>query len=794
MAQKTSQIEKIEQLNQKLRENQQILDRLAHSAAEADTNIDRLGKSLNQLKKGANGKNININLKQSRESASGSSGSSNRIDKSAASFNKMLSLFGSSQISSTASKLSSTMNMLSSSSIRAVGYLGALVSALGAITAITVKANSNTLKYAQSLRSLNKELTDSAKIGYNSANELGKLKNNWETFMQTIGESLEGVLGDALKIINQGKGAEPLYKYSTTKADIAANARQVGFSANSAENLGINTYGWAELYAENFSIPADKISEFAKTLEDAWRTGSDAAKAYGVVVNDDVLTGYLWEQGIDIANVEITDAMKEYYRYELMLKQLSKEVSQEDNKRWTQLGFMIDKTKGKLFSFDEVIQLTAADATIPEVEKAFNEITDTSMPGGDKGTDTSGVPAALVPPNVPGAASVPVEVDVVNPGAIPALEEALASIPSPTIASVEIPVHIPEESVENMNSLHEKLNILGLTDWTATVNANVPGMVPLNETEGILSIIDKTPWEAMVSAAVPGMGIITTTLGLLSNIGRTWLSQINVSVIGGNLLEKVEALLERIRGLFASLGQSVGSPITVTGSHVYSSWAPQVSQSAYEAAYGSGLGGAFAADWDAFKTRMGFQSQTKTGITTGQYADATWNFMTGSAGKEALAAIAGLALVNAPALASAGAKAGAGIKAGASSLWAWLQDIMPFYIESGSTAGGLLASAGAFADGGIGTKEIHNATLFEGGKKEAVIPLETEAGINYLSDAIEKAGGQGGGLGEVHVHLTLSGINIADDDAQWEMVGKKIGEVIEVQKQRRGDLNYGSSF
>ena len=45
----------------------------------------------------------------------------------------------------------------------------------------------------------------------------------------------------------------------------------------------------------------------------------------------------------------------------------SKSNMQDQIKQWTKLGFIIDKTKGKLFSFDEVIQLTAADATIPEV-------------------------------------------------------------------------------------------------------------------------------------------------------------------------------------------------------------------------------------------------------------------------------------------------------------------------------------------------------------------------------------------------------------------------------------------
>ena len=51
-----------------------------------------------------------------------------------------------------------------------------------------------------------------------------------------------------------------------------------------------------------------------------------------------------------------------------------------------------------------------------------------------------------------------------------------------------------------------------------------------------------------------------------------------------------------------------------------------------------------------------------------------------------------------------------------------------------------------------------------------------------------------GSSGSVTVNLTLSGVNIADNEAQWNKVGEKIAEVIEVQRQRRGDLNYGSSF
>jgi hypothetical protein len=97
-----------------------------------------------------------------------------------------------------------------------------------------------------------------------------------------------------------------------------------------------------------------------------------------------------------------------------------------------------------------------------------------------------------------------------------------------------------------------------------------------------------------------------------------------------------------------------------------------------------------------------------------------------------------------------------------------------------------------FASGGIGTKESL-ISAFEGDKAEAVIPLESQQGVDYLANALQQAGaGDGGGSSSVVVNVNLSGLNLADNDAQWERVGRKISEVIEIQTQRRGKLSYGS--
>ena len=109
-----------------------------------------------------------------------------------------------------------------------------------------------------------------------------------------------------------------------------------------------------------------------------------------------------------------------------------------------------------------------------------------------------------------------------------------------------------------------------------------------------------------------------------------------------------------------------------------------------------------------------------------------------------------------------------------------------------------LANMPKFAEGGIGTREM-NIRAFEGNKKEAIIPLETEAGISYLASAMNKASGGDGNTSSVggdtyEINVNLSGLNVADNEAGWERVGKKISEVIDVQRQRRGELSYGGSF
>lgn len=633
---------------------------------------------------------------------------------------------------------------------------------------------------------------------------------------------------------------EPENKSLPVLADIASSSKQSGFSNDSAANLAIGTYDTAIKLARKYGLEA---SEVAKQLSDAWLNGSDAAKEYGVVVDDQVLAGFMASKGVDIVNTQITDAMKQYYRYQLLQEQTSADNSdymQDNIKKWKQLGIQIEATKGKLFSFDEVIQLNAMDTTIPDVGKQ-----EVSYPGKDGNENIGGIPP-IIPPSgggggLPGTPTVPeispvyvpvyyyepepyappvpapVTVPVFVPGLelIPELVTGLAYVYGLLPMPIPLPVTVP--GFEWIPQLQEALERI-----PGTVPVNVPVTVPGFElAPNLLTYclqLAAQPFMSTVMFTIPALALAPTLLGYLGEIAQTWASKVDISVVGQAVLERALSLLQQVRSLLSSLGQPVvggiqraGQTIKTGVSTAYANmkstassfgagfsgqgnqagllgkWAPTSAE-----AYGGGFLGALQADLDLNLTRMGFNSATKEGYTTQQLKEATAQytgyqlnpFNKNSGTQLAAKGVAASALI---------ASGYGALTSGAATVGTALSTAGTNFLNSlGSLAPGL---AFGFANGGIGTKEVNNATLFEGDKKEAVIPLETTEGIRYLSDALQQAGYGGGTGGDSYtINLTLSGINIADNEAQWEKVGKKLAEVIDVQRQRRGELNYGSNF
>lgn len=686
-------------------------------------------------------------------------------------------------------KEASGIALLGKASGVATTSIAALVASLWLMEEAGKAAHDRNLTVSRSLETLGEASNNYSKTGIETANQMVDISNTWSRigndltsafgpffdlcvdFVDWVSGAIEGITGilggsssNSFTTGNsrvrwyssklEASGGDTESKSLPVLSDIASSAKQSGFTNESAANLAIGTYDAAVKLAKQYGVEASKVAE---QLSDAWLNGSDAAKEYGVVVDDQVLAGYMASKGVDIVNTEISDAMKQYYRYQLMLEQASASNSdymQDQINDWKELGMMIDKTKGKLFAFDEVIQLSAMDTTIPDVGTP-----DVSFPGGESGS--GGVaedPTFGDAVNNLSQSMLPILLSLLALAA-PGLLKELLKIPFDKTESAldilnKVLDIIPEQGFDmlvnpklNEESLLDIANKLNTVDGVRTIDIGVnadttqlddllykinsipstrslnlsvfadtaPLVYFLNELNSIpntkvvktsvytditpliylIKLLNMLPPEVNIgiNTYVPGFNLLYTTLDILREIQGNWYANVDISVSGLNIIEKAYNTLRSLYSWVSSLFGKI-SRYTSGGS--------------------------------------------TSGVGAGRYTSE---------------------------------------------------------IESGGASRG--GGAGRyFADGGIGTREIHNATLFEDNKKEAVIPLETSAGIQYLSDALREAGlNPMSGSGDTYeIHLTLSGLNIADNNAQWEKVGRKIAEVIDVQRQRRGELNYGSSF
>lgn len=918
------------EFNKDLDKNIAKLERLSSSADKATSSIDRLSEAYNKLQELAN-EPVNFKIKGSprrgggtksggtksggaKSGDAGSSKSSKKKEdskftkaskkiKQGTEFFNVITDFGSSlksgKLSSTAAAASKGLGLMGGALGTAAIAVGGVTAALAVLSKVTLDANRKTTSYAQSLRAMGVELSEFDKQNLETSKQMRDLGNRFDNVTQAIGEGLYPVLGgllDLLDLITGGiSSAESKDKIAGAQADISTSAQQSGFSLSSSNNLAGNTYKVAQQIADKTS---EQASDVAKKLADAWLNGSDAAKEYGVVVNDQVLTGYMASQGVDIANVEITDAMKQYYRYQLMMEQLSssnRDAMQDMIKEWTQLGFIIDKTKGKLFSFDEVIQLTAADPTIPEVGGSglvypddSDYDTDAGIPGPNPGNSSSNNNNEAVKANtaavVANSAAVVANTNATaaNTNALNANTEALRQVnigANPDSSQITIAAQLIHAAAERFsvaaNGMYSAA-VAAASQISQVINASAQSAAAVIQAStaqgvGIISSVANQQTSKIINisefmmqgiAHQTEMGKIavgqTTTFGVnqvkgytisgvnqvnsagRSNVinvnfaGRTNVGNVNsagksnvtkINSVGNSWVVKLQNLASNLASRFgARYGRSSTSSKSSKGGSKGSSGKRSSGKRS-----GSFLGGLNGYDaitetadlftslkddkgdyhWDQLPGAtldMAISSITnpigaiKTGYKLGSEANGLTGGISGAIvnlGEYALLESFG-DLVNLAELVQDGAIAGWNAVTGGHATTTD-SPLTHFSDAIDSTLNDMVNGTGnfaKFADGGIGTKEIHNATLFEGNKKEAVIPLETDAGIRYLSDAMIQAQGVAGqGLGgDIIINLTLSGVNIADNDAQWEKVGRKIAEVIEVQRQRRGELNYGSTF
>jgi hypothetical protein len=795
----------------------------------------------------------------------------------------------------------------------AVAAILGLAAACAAVEIASKKATERNVRLAQSMKIMGESITGVTEKALDTRKKEIELANMWENTLNSVQDALSGVhefvigaLTQLLSLTGASK-KESLEKQYTSQAEISARAQQSGFNVGSANVLALGTYGLADKYTVKFGKTTSKL---AKDLSDAWLSGSDAAKEYGVVVDDLTLIGYTASKGIDIVNVEISDAMRQYYRFQLLQEELNRtsdEGMSQQIRSWKQYGQLIDSTKQKLFSFDEVIQLTAVDTTIPDLGRASlnesldNTITNPTLPPSDLGgfgglsfKPLEGVTGALgglpeevaglneeldtIPEKVPQVAYAfqrlgsAVNTDV-NP-ALAGMRDELDKIPSTVPVRVGVAVQGKEQVNELINTCIEATK-----PWEAQLRTTVPQYDLIKDVLNKYRTLDGTDWQAQLNLITLGQETLDQAYDSLVQTQGQYYADVVFKVSGLSDLQKAVALARELNGmksgayssvwssqankaisgnksissLTAAAGASTGHvmaskeeilnkafhPVTssiLSGSYnkktninnkIAQSYMNESAMQAASTSKGKGLTvskslvdtvakkGAVSSSKesnvllngldtigralsgvnsvDATETRTAgtkqLQAQGYTGLPTALTIGGIGLAAGGGYGSAALAKEAAKA-----SLGMSGVKEGAvpldlvlsNIKA-TSSNSADLADFMNYF-----NAKALNEGIPKFASGGIGTKEsmIH---AFEGDKAEAVIPLESQQGVDYLANALQQAGaGDGGGSSSVVVNVNLSGLNLADNDAQWERVGRKISEVIEIQTQRRGKLSYGS--
>lgn len=734
---------------------------------------------------------------------------------------------------------------------------GAAIAALGVAAKVAADRQS---QVARSLTVMNQRLTDTSKTALSVHNKQIKIGNAFENVADRISSALlpafDALAGVVLNIIEATgiSTKESNVKQTGVQGAISSSAQQSGFNVGSANVLARDTYKLAEEYHEKFG---DTTEQMSKNLADAWLNGSDAAKDYGVVVDDLTLIGYTASKGIDIVNVEISDAMRQYYRFELAQEELnasSRDAMSNQIRSWKQYGQLIDSTKQKLFSFDEVIQLTAVDTTIPDLGSAsLNE------------TLENKITTPTIPPTTPNNPFSPLTVPVspiVNPPVSDVIAE-LESIPENIDVGVDV---VGEEKVRQLQAELEALSkAVGVN-----VVTNVQGKDQVDAL--INACIEATkPWEAQLRTTVPQYDLIVDVLNKYRTLdGTDWQAQLNLITLGQETIDQAYDSLVQTQGQYyadvifkvsglSDLQKAVALARELNGMKS-GAYASVTSGTKYANVYASTLAkatsntGVSKTNLSSLKNQipsvLNKNSTKNKGLTVSQsLVDKVAKTSTTSSNNKTLEAInryastheiskqkltnkqnayefgttldknikaltAGLALatgagygvgaLTAGAASTAGATSttGAAVQKGAVPLDLVLDNINSKVTLSNSANladymnyfNAKLVASGIpkFASGGIGTKEslIH---AFEGDKAEAVIPLESQQGVDYLANALQQAGaGDGGGSSSVVVNVNLSGLNLADNDAQWERVGRKISEVIEIQTQRRGKLSYGS--
>lgn len=819
-----------QQFEQSIETATALLAKLEAQAKDSDAAVRDFGKTLDDLTKKQ--KKLGLSGGSSRPSSSGGSSGEPKAPKppktpretpetkkarkqaeslsAAAQLNK-LGIKGSSLQSAPA-----LFSALSGAATKAVPIIGLVAGSLTAMYKAGEAAHQRNLMVAQSLNTMKQASTAAGDAAIEQANRMNEtsekwkiigdsmtqtfssmfsgLRGLWEDFTDGLFSSLQdnsanaltaganvntkgvssSILDYAMGLESQSTGTVSLASSLPVLRDISANAQQAGFDAQSAANLAIGTFDAAIKKAGQLGL---KTEDVARQLADAWRTGLDAAKNYGIVLSENVLTGWMSENGLDPTQ-ERNDALTQTYRYQLMLEQLSGTSDQamsEQIKHWAQLGDQINSTKQSLFSFDEVINLTSKETRIPEIlDKQGNFSIEPKLdkPALDELYDyLKDNPALLdlllqLPDD---ELAMFLEIIKNNPGALDVL---LASIPTddvnafrewirnhPSVQGIDI--DIDRSVLESFK--REVLNmVLPLQVKPTLIPGNYTSAFMANEREKYLGTSDSRSPQGSTGTGNVGAGNPAALLGSKIAPSSSALPYSGDS-FDVNLTPKKTTVTTADGSTKSYLNTSSDSVTDISAHGIPTTSAKSLNAEniTQQTQLDSRRRGSSIGEWQAIEAAI-----RKTGLDK-------WHSMGADERDAAIEGRKGNTFGNFAT--TAGGQLG--------DAWSGVKNFFGF-------ASGGIGNFG-FETGGIGTKEM-DAKLIEGDKAEAIIPLKTSEGISYLADAMQQAGGGSIGGDELHFHFNLSGIFDTDDAYKWRQVAMKMDEQVTLLRQQRGSVGYGS--
>lgn len=467
---------------------------------------------------------------------------------------------------------------------------GAIIAAVTASLALLYKggkkASETTLQLSQQIIQFGSSLNEVSNKAIQASNKADAIKNRFASLGDSMLSLLEPVyngfidlldkftagvgsireyekaVGDldsellkAARAFSEGQSNVPIKQSLSAMRSTASYAQQSGFSNASAQNLAIGTFNLADMLALRYG-EVDNVTTIADQLTKAIMSGSDAAKDFGIVLNDEVLYGWLaMEKDIDAVNVKLSDAAMQAYRYELAMYEVGQQGSntlQNQIKQWKQYGMQIQATQGQLLGFEKVVTLSGLDTTIPEIDKPIIGSTESANNAGPivfGAGDTT--PTSPLPDGLPSEFNIPVN--------LTSGEQVELDVPD----AVDVKVAFPGLQ-ESLNQLHEANSLIDTIHSKQPVQVDVKTNVETNTEESEVNVTRlielykslPTGIKVLINTLFPGIGLLASGAQLLEWFTKNTDIGINLKVFGTDLIQKVSSILLDIIYKIDDIGNS----------------------------------------------------------------------------------------------------------------------------------------------------------------------------------------------------------------------------------------------